>query len=100
MIERVKQSSRYSRCRNRSNPPRLSQLLPLQRGRLVKANRSVTNSPSSCAWKWRKKAALDVSKQVRAFIDKFVAKGEIPVAEQSEMVQDFYTEFADRIMSN
>ena len=47
-----------------------------------------------------KKAALDVSKQVRAFIDKFVAKGEIPVAEQSELVQDFYTEFSDRIMSN
>lgn len=47
-----------------------------------------------------KKAALDVSKQVRAFIDKFVAKGEIPVAEQSEMVQDFYTEFSDRIDSN
>ena len=47
-----------------------------------------------------KKAALDVSKQVRAFIDKFVAKGEIPVNEQSELVQDFYTEFADRVNSN
>jgi len=47
-----------------------------------------------------KKAALDVSKQVRAFIDKFVAKGEIHAAEQSEMVQDFYTEFQDRIANN
>ena len=47
-----------------------------------------------------KKAALDVSKQVRAFIDKFVAKGEIGVVEQSEMVQDFYNDFQERINSN
>ena len=44
-----------------------------------------------------KKTTLDVSKQVRAFIDKFVAKGEIGVTEQSEMVQDFYAEFQERI---
>ncbi|XP_074643074.1 rab5 GDP/GTP exchange factor-like [Tubulanus polymorphus] len=48
----------------------------------------------------RKPSALDVSKQVRSFIEKFQSVGEIPIDELSEMVQDFYQAMNDRLLSN
>ncbi|CAH1801890.1 unnamed protein product [Owenia fusiformis] len=47
--------------------------------------------------KLRKTTALDISKQVRAFIEKIQVFADSPVEELSEMVQDFYQIITDRI---
>jgi len=44
----------------------------------------------------RKATALDVSKQVRAFIERLQSTGEVVVDEHSEMVLDFYQAMIDR----
>jgi hypothetical protein len=48
----------------------------------------------------RRPAALDISRQVRAFIEQIQVLGEIPVDEHSEMVQDFYQKISDRLQTN
>ncbi|XP_064620375.1 rab5 GDP/GTP exchange factor-like isoform X2 [Lineus longissimus] len=48
----------------------------------------------------RRPAALDISRQVRAFIEQIQVLGEIPVDEHSEMVQDFYQKIGDRLHTN
>ena len=47
----------------------------------------------------RKPAALDISKQVRGFIERIQHTGDIPIEELSEMVQDFYQTLTDRLHS-
>lgn len=44
-----------------------------------------------------KDVALDVSKQVRAVIEKIHALGEVPIEDYSEVVVNFYQAMTDRI---
>ena len=48
----------------------------------------------------KKPAALDVSKQVKAFIEKVQAMGEALIDDISELVQDFYQNMSDRITTH
>ena len=47
----------------------------------------------------RKPAALDISKQVRSFIERMQPCGDMPIDELSETVQDFYQTLSDRLNS-
>ena len=48
----------------------------------------------------RNEVALDVSKQVRAIIERLQLMGEVPIDEYSEVVVSFYQAMTDRIHSN
>ncbi|XP_046578913.1 rab5 GDP/GTP exchange factor-like [Haliotis rubra] len=48
----------------------------------------------------RKPAALDISKQVRSFIERIQQSGEQPIDDLSETVQDFYQGLSDRLNSH
>ncbi|XP_064612539.1 rab5 GDP/GTP exchange factor-like [Liolophura sinensis] len=48
----------------------------------------------------RKPAAIDVSKQVRGFIEKISQHGDWPIEDLSELVQDFYQSMAERMQTH
>lgn len=48
----------------------------------------------------RKPAAIDVSKQVRGFIEKISQHGDWPIEDLSELVQDFYQSMSERMQTH